>query len=228
MDFSLDEIIDDTRRYFWFLKELGCTNPGAGEKARQIVERWKSGAEIGSSLASLQAAAGKCRRCRLADERTTVVFGRGNPGAGIMFVGSFPEAEDEDNGIPYSGEAGALLTRIIEAIGQTRDSVYLCHAVKCRPSSERLPDRFEARACSIWLKEQIKAVRPRMICLLGALAVQALLKTDEPLSRLRGSFLEYEGITVMPTHEPAYLLVHTAAKREVWEDMKKVMARVED
>lgn len=228
MDFSIDEIIDDTRRYLGFLKALGCTNIGAGEKARKIVEQWESGPDIAARPSSLQAAAKKCRRCRLADERRAVVFGRGNLGAGIMFVGSFPEAEDEDTGIPYSGEAGALLTRIIEAIGQTRESVYICHAVKCRPLSERLPERFEARACSIWLKEQIKAVCPRMICVLGALAAQSLLGTDEPLSRLRGHFHEYEGIPVMPTHEPAYLLVHTAAKRAVWEDMKKVMARIKD
>lgn len=225
MDSKLTEVIEEAGQYLRFLKAVGCRNLGASEKGRQIAGKWEADERSAPGLSSLRAAAGKCRRCRLADDRRAVVFGQGNAGAGIMFVGSFPEAQDEETGIPYSGEAGVLLTRIIGAIGESRESVYICHAVKCRPCSQRLPDRFEARACSIWLKEQIKAVQPGMICVLGGLAAQALLKTDEPLSRLRGRFHEYEGIPVMPTHEPAYLLVHTAAKRAVWEDMKKVMAR---
>ncbi|MFP3998244.1 MAG: uracil-DNA glycosylase [Desulfobacterales bacterium] len=226
MDSPLVEIIDEARQYLKFIKALGGTNIGAGKKGREITENWKPAAEGCQGLLSLQAAVRKCRRCRLADERKSAVFGQGSPEARLMFVGSFPEAHDEDTGIPYSGEAGALLTRIIEAIGESRESVYICHAVKCRPSSDRLPDRFEAGACRTWLREQIREVRPGIICLLGGFAAQTLLKTDEPFSRLRGRFYEYEGIPVMPTHEPAYLLVHTNAKRAVWEDMKKVMARM--
>ncbi|MFW6080465.1 MAG: uracil-DNA glycosylase [Desulfosalsimonas sp.] len=225
MNSSLAEILDDAKQYLRFLQSIGCTAIGAGEKGREKAMQWDAGPGDCSDLSSLQARITRCRRCRLTDERRAPVFGQGNTAASVMFLGSFPEAEDEETGIPYSGEAGRLLTRIIEAMGRTRESVYICHAVKCRPSSDRVPDRFEARACRIWLEHQIKAVSPDMICVLGGLAAQALLKTDEPISRLRGTFHEYDGIPVMPTYEPAYLLVNPAAKRSVWEDMKKVIEK---
>ncbi|MFP4158206.1 MAG: uracil-DNA glycosylase [Desulfobacterales bacterium] len=226
MSSRLSEILHETEQYLKFLRGIGCTGIGAGEKGRKIAAEWSAGPETAGDLSSLQARIKNCRRCRLADERSAVVFGQGNPSAGLMFVGSFPEAEDEKTGVAYSGEAGSLLTKIIEAMGSTRDSVYICHAVKCRPASERVPEKFEARACRTWLEQQVRAVAPDVICVLGGLAAQALLKTDSPISRLRGDFHEYMGIPVMPTYEPAYLLVHTAAKRSVWEDMKKVMEKM--
>ncbi|MBS3808818.1 MAG: uracil-DNA glycosylase [Desulfobacterales bacterium] len=220
-------VLEDVKHYLRFLEAIGCTGIGAGEKGREIAGKWGPGEKTGGEdLAALKKNIGNCRRCRLADQRKAVVFGSGNPRARLMFIGAFPEAEDENTGIAYSGNAGALLTRIIEAIGETRESVYICHAVKCRPASDRLPDRFEARACRSCLERQIESVSPEMICVLGGFAAQSLLKTDEPISRIRGRFHEYAGIPVMPTHEPAYLLVHPAAKRAVWEDMKKVMARI--
>ncbi|MCF8094130.1 MAG: uracil-DNA glycosylase [Desulfobacteraceae bacterium] len=229
MDTSLAEVLGDARQYLEFLKDIGCTSIGGGEKGRKIAEQWHDEAPaLQQNIPLLQKHISNCRRCRLADEREAVVFGQGDPEAGLMFIGPFPEAEDPDTRIPYSGEAGALLTRIIEAIGQSRGSVYICHAVKCRPTSDRLPDRFEAGACRHWLKRQIRAVCPQVICVLGGFATQALLKIDEPVSRLRGRFHEYEGISVMPTYEPAYLLVNPAAKRAVWEDMKKIMAIMGD
>ncbi len=229
MDSLLAEILDDTSRYLRYLKEIGCKGIGAGKRDRETADRWgKKEAAAEKSLPSIQNSIKQCRRCRLADERKAVVFGHGHPGARIMFIGPFPEAEDAESGIPYSGEAGGLLTRIIEAIGERRESVYICHAVKCRPLSDRLPDRAEARACKIWLQQQVKAICPEIICVLGGFATQSLLGTDKPLSRLRGMFLEYEGISVMPTHEPSYLLLHPEAKREAWQDMKKVMARMNE
>lgn len=226
MSSRLSEILHETELYLKFLQDIGCTAIGGGEKARKTSAQWNAAPETAGDLSSLQARISTCRRCRLADERRAVVFGQGNPSAELMFVGSFPEAEDEKTGIAYSGEAGGLLTKIIEAMGSTRDSVYICHAVKCRPASERVPENFEARACRTWLEQQIRAVAPGVICVLGGLAARALLKTDSPISRLRGGFHEYMGISVMPTYEPAYLLVHKAAKRSVWEDMKKVMEKM--
>lgn len=224
MDNYLIEVLDDTKQYLKFLKEIGCTGMGAGKRGLGLVEHWCADSLEGRSSASLMTRISGCRRCRLADERKSVVLGQGDTSADLMFIGPFPEAEDQDTGIPYSGKAGALLTRIIEAIGRSRDSVYISYAVKCRPASDRLPDKFEARACRAWLEEEIRAVCPQIICVLGGFAAQGLLKTDEPVSNLRGRFHKYEGSSVMPTHEPAYLLVNSSAKRAVWEDMKKVMS----
>ncbi|MFW5902126.1 MAG: uracil-DNA glycosylase [Thermodesulfobacteriota bacterium] len=224
---SCAQMLDEVRQYLCFLNDIGCTGIGPGPTGRQIAEQWKiAGAQTSGGLEEIKEGIGACRRCRLADERRAVVFGHGNPRARLMFIGPFPEAEDEQAGIPYSGEAGALLTRIITAIGQSRESVYISHAVKCRPQSDRMPDKFEARACRKHLELQIQAVSPEVICLLGGFAAQALLRTESPISRIRGEFQEYQGICVMPTHEPAYLLVNPEAKRAVWEDMKKVMARI--
>lgn len=235
---ACDRLLWETKHYLEFLKSMGCTCVGGQESARRIADQWgaggagKAGPDAGAAAAdSLKAIAGDirhCRRCRLADEGGRPVSGAGDPGARLMFVGSFPEAADEQTGVPYSGEAGELLGRIIRAIGQSRESVYVCHAVKCRPGSGRLPDRFEARACRTYLERQITAVRPELICVLGGFAAQALLRTEEPISRLRGRFHDYAGIPVMPTYGPAYLLVHPEAKRAVWEDMKQVMARISD
>ena len=224
---SCAQMLDEVRQYLCFLNDIGCTGIGPGPAGRQIAEQWDNAtAQTSGGLEEIKDRIVDCRRCRLADERRAVVFGYGNPRARIMFIGPFPEIEDQQDGIPYSGEAGALLTRIIEAIGQSRESVYISHAVKCRPQSDRRPDKFEARACRKHLDLQIQAVSPEVICLLGGFAAQALLRTESPISRIRGAFLEYQGICVMPTYEPAYLLVNPEAKRAVWEDMKKVMARI--
>ncbi|MFO7861856.1 MAG: uracil-DNA glycosylase [Desulfosalsimonas sp.] len=230
------DITQEVRQYLLYLKEMGCTSAPLGEDAQHIVQKWGGEKQVTAghethlpehdSLDAILSDLAHCRRCRLADSRKAVICGQGTAGADIMFIGPFPEPADADSGMPYSGETGQLLTRIIEAMGQSRQSVYICHAVKCRPPEERLPDRFEARACRIWLKRQIRAVSPKIICALGGFAAQNLLGTDEPISRLRGRFHDYEGIAVMPTHEPAYLLVHPKAKRAVWEDMKQVMARL--
>ena len=227
MNSHLSEILDDVKQYLAFLEGIGCTSIGAGEKGLKTADSWKADTLESLSLSSLQKSLENCRQCDLANERRAVVFGQGNPGAKVMFIGSFPEAQDQNTGIPYSGEAGALLTRIIEAIGQTRESVYICHAVKCRPSSDRLPTRAEANACGKWLEKQVRAVHPQVICALGSIAAQVLLKTYEPMSRLRGIFHDYGGISVMPTYEPSYLLMNPSAKRAVWEDMKEVMACID-
>ncbi len=241
--FIYDSLIDEVQSYLAFVKAMGCEGVPLSEDAGKIVESWKStqaelkiGSETGvrtesepaeETLDGIHRAISSCRRCRLADERKVAVFGAGPEHAKLMIIGGFPEAADEESGLPYSGEAGALLTKIIEAIKFARESIYICHAVKCRPSEDRTPNRFEAKACRTYLDRQIKAVRPQIVCVFGELAAQLLLRTDAPIAKLRGRFHDYEGIRVMITHDPAHLIANPTAKRAVWEDMKKLMEEVQ-
>lgn len=165
---------------------------------------------------------GECTRCRLHRERTSIVFGQGNARARLMFVGEGPGAEEDRQGLAFVGKAGQLLTRIIAAIGLTRDDVYITNIVKCRPPGNREPQEDEVATCLPFLTRQIRVIRPRVLCCLGAAASRALLDTTDPISRLRGTFHEVEGVRVMPTYHPAFLLRNPGAKKEVWEDMQKV------
>jgi DNA polymerase len=167
---------------------------------------------------------GDCRRCRLCEKRTNVVFGVGHPRARLMFVGEGPGADEDAQGEPFVGRAGQLLTKIIEAMEMGRPDVYIANIVKCRPPENRTPLPDEVSTCSPFLFRQIAAIRPRVIVCLGTPAAQTLLGTRETITRMRGVFREVDGIKVMPTFHPAYLLRNPAAKREVWEDMKQVMA----
>jgi uracil-DNA glycosylase len=151
-----------------------------------------------------------------------VVFGVGNPDADLMFVGEAPGADEDVQGIPFVGRAGQLLTKIIEAIGLTREQIYIANVIKCRPPGNRNPEPDEVAACEPFLFRQIDAIQPRVIVPLGKFAAQCLLKTADPITRLRGRTFEYRGATLIPTFHPAYLLRNPSAKREVWEDMKKV------
>ena len=170
---------------------------------------------------------GDCRRCRLCEKRTNVVFGVGNPRARLMFVGEGPGADEDAQGEPFVGRAGQLLTKIIEAMQMGRPDVYIANIVKCRPPENRTPLPDEVSTCSPFLLRQIAAIRPRVIVCLGTPAAQTLLGTRETITRLRGIFRVVGGIKVMPTFHPAYLLRNPAAKREVWEDMKQVLAALQ-
>jgi uracil-DNA glycosylase family 4 len=166
-----------------------------------------------------------CTRCKLHGlGRTQVVFGVGNPGAELMFVGEAPGADEDLQGEPFVGRAGQLLTRIIEAIGLRREQVYIANVIKCRPPGNRNPEPDEVEQCQPFLFRQIDAVKPRVIVALGKFAAQSLLQTTDPITRLRGREFTYRGATLIPTFHPAYLLRNPASKREVWEDMKKVRA----
>jgi len=164
-----------------------------------------------------------CSACRLALTRKNVVFGEGNPHASLMFVGEGPGAVEDDTGRPFVGPAGELLTRIIGAMGLGREDVYIANVVKCRPPHNRDPEPDEVEACIGYLRAQIRAVNPRVIVTLGRVASHALLGETTPIGRLRGTFRSYEGVDVMPTFHPSYLLQNPSRKRDVWEDMKKVM-----
>jgi uracil-DNA glycosylase len=167
---------------------------------------------------------GDCQRCKLSKGRKNLVFGVGNPDAHLVFVGEGPGADEDDQGEPFVGKAGQLLTKMIEAMGYRREDVYICNVVKCRPPGNRNPEPDEIAACEPFLKKQLGAIRPRMIVALGKFAAQCLLRDDTPISRLRGGFRSYEGIPLMPTFHPAYLLRDPSKKKEAWEDLKSVIA----
>ena len=166
-----------------------------------------------------------CSRCKLHTlGRKQIVFGVGNPNAELMFVGEAPGADEDEQGVPFVGRAGQLLTKIIEAIGLTRDDVYIANVIKCRPPGNRNPEPDEVAECEPFLFRQIDAIKPKVIVALGTFAAKALLKSDLPISRLRGQFYEYRGAKLLPTFHPAFLLRSPDRKRDVWEDMKKVRA----
>lgn len=180
-----------------------------------------------TALQAIRDDIGDCRRCRLCEKRTRIVFGVGSPRARLMFVGEGPGADEDVQGEPFVGRAGQLLTKIIEAMGLARPEVYIANIVKCRPPENRTPLPDEVGTCAPFLLRQIAAIRPSVIVCLGTPASQTLLGTRETITRLRGVFREVEGFRVMPTFHPAYLLRNPAAKREVWEDMKQVMAALQ-
>jgi len=167
---------------------------------------------------------GDCQRCRLCGGRQNIVFGVGNPQAHLVFVGEAPGADEDQQGEPFVGKAGQLLTKMIEAMGYRREDVYICNVIKCRPPGNRNPEPDEVAACEPFLKKQLAALRPRMIVTLGKFAAQCLLRDDTPISRLRGNFRTYEGVSLMPTFHPAYLLRDPSKKKEAWTDLKAVNA----
>jgi uracil-DNA glycosylase family 4 len=163
-----------------------------------------------------------CTRCPLGATRNQFVFGSGDPNAGIMFVGEAPGADEDQSGLPFVGAAGQLLTKIIEAMGLSREEVYICNILKCRPPGNRDPQPEEIAQCEPYLKRQIDLVQPRVLCTLGRFAAQTLLRSDLTMGRLRQSEHRYEGIPLVATYHPAALLRNPQWKRPTWEDIKKV------
>ena len=175
------------------------------------------------ALAAVRSDIGDCTRCKLhALGRRQIVFGVGNAEADLMFVGEAPGGDEDIQGIPFVGRAGQLLTKIIEAIGMTREAVYIANVIKCRPPQNRNPEPDEVETCEPFLFQQIDIIKPKVIVALGKFGAQTLLKTSDPISRLRGRIFDYRGAKLVPTFHPAYLLRNPASKREVWEDMKLV------
>jgi len=174
-------------------------------------------------LTEIRAEIGDCTRCKLHGlGRKQIVFGVGNPDAGLMFVGEAPGADEDVQGVPFVGRAGQLLTKIIEAIDLKREDVYIANVIKCRPPQNRNPEQDEVDTCEPFLFRQIDAIKPKVIVALGTFAARALLRTLDPISRLRGRVYDYRGAKLIPTFHPAYLLRNPSSKREVWEDMKQV------
>jgi uracil-DNA glycosylase len=184
----------------------------------------------GAALAAIRDDLGAdCSRCKLHTlGRTQVVFGVGNPNADLMFVGEAPGADEDIQGEPFVGRAGQLLTKIIEAIGLKREDVYIANVIKCRPPGNRNPEPDEVEQCEPFLFRQIDTVKPKVIVALGKFATQCLLRTNDPITRIRGREFKYRDAILIPTYHPAYLLRTPSAKREVWEDMKRVRAILSD
>ncbi|HJO17614.1 MAG TPA: uracil-DNA glycosylase [Vicinamibacterales bacterium] len=221
-----------------YFGELGVTGlskdpvwRGRGAQARQKpteVETEASAFAGTESLEAIRSDLGECTRCKLSGlGRQQIVFGIGNPSAKLMFVGEAPGRDEDTQGIPFVGRAGQLLTKIIEAIGQSRESVYIANVIKCRPPQNRNPEEDEVETCEPFLFRQIDVIRPKVIVALGAFAAKTLLRMDAPISKLRGREYEYRGATLIPTFHPAYLLRNSKGKREVWEDMKRVRGLLE-
>jgi len=195
-----------------------------GTPAPGVASTAASGPPAALGLQEIRSHIGDCTRCKLHSlGRKQIVFGTGNPSAGLMFVGEAPGADEDQQGEPFVGRAGQLLTKIIEAIGLSRSDVYIANVIKCRPPGNRNPEPDEVAQCQPFLFSQIDAIRPRVVVALGTFAAHALLGTDAPISRLRGQVHPFRnGASLIPTFHPAFLLRSPDRKRDVWEDMKKV------
>jgi DNA polymerase len=207
----------------------------AGVQRGGLVPLFDAGPE-GDTLERIAADIGDCRRCKLCEGRSKIVFGSGNPEAKLVFVGEGPGEEEDLQGLPFVGRAGQLLTQMInntaakEGMQVRREDVYICNVVKCRPPKNRTPEPDEMEICGQFLYRQLNVIRPRAICALGATAAKALLNVKEGITKLRGRWHKWRDIPVMPTYHPSYLLrpYNQNAKREAWEDLKKVLHYVYD
>ncbi|MFH1981091.1 MAG: uracil-DNA glycosylase [Pseudomonadota bacterium] len=224
-------LIEEAKRSLALMKRAGAAGFDLAPGSVEILKSWEQPIFVPAtpdreSLAEIRTDLGECVRCKLSRSRTHVVFGAGDPAARLVFVGEGPGAEEDRQGLPFVGAAGDLLTKMIVAMKLTRETVYICNIVKCRPPENRNPEPDEIGTCIPFLKRQLRAIRPDVIVTLGGIAAHSLLDTTTAISRLRGQIHEWEGVPVMPTFHPAFLLRTPAHKREVWEDMKQVMQRL--
>lgn len=215
------ESISGTLKY---MADTGCRGFECSPEQLQAVKKMGSlpGAQP-QGLEGLQAAVNACARCNLSKTRNQTVFGEGDPGARLVFVGEGPGHDEDRQGKPFVGAAGQLLTKIIQAMGLAREDVYICNIIKCRPPGNRNPAPEEVAACMPYLEQQLRLIQPDYICALGAVAARTLLKTETSISRLRGRLHSFGNISLMPTYHPAYLLRNPDKKREVWEDIQVLM-----
>jgi DNA polymerase len=221
---QINAVLDEVEALLRFWKQIGISGFQCSEQRLAQVEAWdQPPAPKSETLETIRNDLGDCRRCTLAQGRSNIVFGVGSPRASLMFIGEGPGYDEDRQGIPFVGAAGKLLTRIIEAMQLSREAVYIANIVKCRPPGNRNPQQDEVAACLPFLKRQIESVRPQWICVLGKVAAQTLLDTQAPISSMRGRWHEFNGIPVMPTYHPAYLLRNPDGKKAVWSDMQLVM-----
>jgi len=231
---ELKAVIKDAKGLLDAYRDLGVDAPPVSPNALRTREEQAPSAlqadspETADTLEALRAFVGDCRRCKLHQGRNKLVFGEGSARARVVFVGEGPGRDEDREGRPFVGEAGKLLTRIIEnGMGLRREEVYICNVVKCRPPRNRDPERDEIETCLPFLKRQLAVIKPEVICVLGRVAGEALLGPDFKISQRRGQWHEYMGIPLMPTYHPAYLLRNPSAKRPVWKDVQGMMDRLD-
>ena len=218
---ELKEIVGQVKTYLGAHAEMGLDPPGLSS---MVPDSSENRPPQGETLEALRDFIGECKRCKLWEARTSLVFGEGSPGARLVFVGEGPGKDEDAEGRPFVGEAGKLLTRIIEnGMGLKREDVYICNVVKCRPPKNRVPERDEVESCLPFLKRQLEIISPDVICALGLTAAQSLLGRPFAMNRERGTWVSYQDLPMMPTYHPAYLLRNPSAKRQVWEDVQKIM-----
>lgn len=234
MENEIRALISHMKEWVEVYQDMGFDPPpvpvrkaGFGKEVGKVGNhRESSGAGV-ETLDALQELMGDCNRCKLHQGRKSIVFGEGDPHARLVFVGEGPGRDEDIAGKPFVGEAGRLLTRIIEnGMGLQRKDVYICNVVKCRPPGNRDPERDEVETCLPFLEEQIRIIKPEVICTLGRVAGRTLLGDAFKITRDRGSWRTYKGIPLMPTFHPAYLLRNPGAKRPVWEDVQAIMRRL--
>jgi DNA polymerase len=214
------EIVSHLKKRMAANMEMGLEAPALSASTLDYLKSRTSGF---ASLEDLRKYMGDCKRCKLGYGRTNLVFGEGSSQARLVFVGEGPGREEDQAGLPFVGEAGRLLTKIVNAMGLSREEVYICNVVKCRPPKNRDPEVDEIETCLPFLKEQLNLIRPQVICTLGRIAAQALLGKEFKITRERGRWHSFMDIPLMPTYHPAYLLRNPSAKRQVWEDIQKIM-----
>ena len=218
MDENINELISNLKTYLEYLKGMGIVSLPASEmKADEPIQSHII------TLADVRKELGDCKRCKLHRGRKTIVFGEGNEKATLMLIGEGPGYDEDVQGRPFVGKAGQLLTKILQSINLPREEVYIANIIKCRPPQNRNPEPDEIQSCNPFLMKQIGVIQPKIICALGTFSAQTLLKTDTKITALRGKFFDLEGIKVIPTYHPAFLLRNPDKKREVWEDMKKIV-----
>jgi DNA polymerase len=218
---EVEQLINDTKKQLEHLRVLGVENIRLNLRPA-VVRPKETGIFLSETFEQIHAEIGDCTRCPLHVDRTHVVHTEGNRKARLMFVGEAPGADEDAQARPFVGRAGQLLTKIIEAIGLTREEVLIGNVNRCRPPGNRAPMPDEAATCKPFLEREIAIVQPAVIVVLGNTAMKNLLDTREGITRARGRFHDYKGIKVMPTFHPAYLLRDPSKKRETWEDLKKV------
>jgi DNA polymerase len=239
MEGSLREIIADLKSYIEYLKGMGIDPSRITRERNERPYRTEEGGgggmlrepsipqPGGAGLKEIRDELGDCRRCKLHLGRRTLVFGEGNEKAELMLIGEGPGYDEDVQGRPFVGKAGQLLTKILQSIDIQRETAYITNIVKCRPPQNRVPEPDEIKSCRPFLLDQIRAIRPRIIFALGSVSSQALLGTDAKITAIRGKVFDFpgedfEGIRIIPTYHPAYLLRNPEKKREVWEDVKRI------
>ena len=225
---GLAETLDSISGTLKYMADAGCRGFECSPEQLQAVKLLGSLPGVQpQGLEELQSEVNTCVRCNLSKTRNHTVFGEGDPGTRLVFVGEGPGHDEDRQGKPFVGAAGKLLTKIIQAMGLAREEVYICNIIKCRPPGNRNPAPEEVAACMPFLEQQLRLIQPDYICALGAVAAHTLLKTEMPISRLRGRFHNFGNISLMPTYHPAYLLRNPEKKREVWEDVQVLMREME-